>query len=743
MSRWIIVSNRLPFSFDPETGKYSRSSGGLITAIEGIKNNVERVWCGIAPSGLTPERFRELEHDDTGNGTKSFLPVFVDNSLYDPYYNGFSNSVLWPALHYESQNIQLRKDDWEKYRQVNRLIAEKIAESMQSGDLVWVHDFHLMLVPRYLRELRPEAIIGFFLHVPFPTSEIWRQLPMRDELLHGLLGSDLIGFHDFSYLRHFNSCLEVLEGISSDSYIIRSDRGPILAGVFPVSIDTAAFRDKAASKEVAALTSEFQKGHNHEYTILGIDRLDYAKGIDLKLQAFEEFLESHPEYRDKVRLLQVAVPTREKVEEYKELRNTIEQLVARINGRYGTLNDAPVRYVYSTVSQNELLALYRMADVLLVTSKRDGMNLVCQEYIAAQDEADPGVVILSEFAGAVSNLSQVVSVNPWDTQNVSDAIARCLSMPLDERVRRNGEMLTYLQDYTATAWAEFFIDELTNCIKLRYPASGILEPVSVNSVADSELEATLAKPKLHLFLDWDGTLTALKDKPELVHITREASNLLDELVQLPGVTITIISGRDKHYLETHVPQKDIFLAAEHGAEYFDPEAGSWHSLVRSDISKWYQQAEKLFDLHVKRVPGSFIERKGYGLAWHYRLAPREYSDFQARRLAFDLGQLLKDAPVSVMSGKKVIEVKSFEANKGIFANWYIDTIKYSEERDAIVCMGDDTTDEDMFRVFPKNLSIKVGRSPTDAGYCLHEQSEVLPFLKRLIKLRKVSYPGKK
>ena len=711
--RWIIVSNRLPFSWEEESKSFVRSSGGLITAIEGIQNDNKKIWCGIAPSEMKQSQFLKLQN---GNQKITFEPIFIESDQYDAYYNGFSNSVLWPLLHYEIQNLNLRTQDWEAYCSVNKRIAEEVAAIAEEGDLIWVHDFHLLLVPQYLRKLKPSATIGFFLHVPFPSSEIWRQLPMRAELLKGLLGADLIGFHDFSYLRHFGSCVELLLGINPESYLVRYKERFISLGVFPVSIDTPSFSDISNSEKVKELVESYVKGNSYQYTILGIDRLDYTKGIDLKLQAFEKFLESYPEYASKVRLLQIAVPTRVKVEEYQDLKNSIEQTISSINGRFGTLNEAPITYLYSSIKREELIALYRMADILLVSSKRDGMNLVCQEFIACQDAQDPGMVILSEFAGAASNLSRVLTVNPWDVNEVSSAISECITMPKEEKIKRHSEMYAYLQDYTATAWAEFFMEELEVRSDLRDPSKNVLEPRILNLERDSLSKEQIGKPDLHIFIDFDGTLAPIGSKPELVNVTKETRGILEELSKKKGVKIIITSGRDAKFLLEQFSGLDIFMAAEHGAEFFDHRHKEWTSLVRSDVQNWYEQADKLLKEQVKRVPGSFLEKKRYGLAWHYRLAPKDYSEFQARKIAFELRSIFKDLPVVVMLGKKVIEVKSFEADKGIFARWYLDQAAYDGKRDGVVAIGDDITDEDMFKVLHFGMTIKIGSGFSDARY---------------------------
>lgn len=729
--RWIIASNRLPFMRNSETGKYVTSSGGLVTAINGIQSDIETLWCGIAPDCISQEEWNSINGDIS---LSKFIPLFISKEEYDPYYNGFSNSALWPLMHYEGNYMHYTQHDWECYQKVNRKIAEKICETVKDGDLVWVHDFHLTLVPQMIRSIKPNLPVGFFLHIPFPSSEFFRQLPMRSEILHGMLGADLIGFHDFSYLRHFGSSLELIEGLNSEPFQVRYDSRVVSLGVFPVSIDTPDLNNKSKTKSIIDLTNKFQSNHPFEFTILGVDRLDYSKGVDLKLKGFERFLERYPEYQGKVRLLQIAVPTREHVEDYQELRNEVERIVGRINGKFGTLSEAPVRYLYSTVTQEELLALYRMADCLLVTSKRDGMNLVCQEYIACQDENDPGVVILSEFTGAISNLSHVIAVNPWNYNQIADALKSALSKPLDERIKNHKIMLEYLKGYTATAWAEFFMNDLEICARERETGYKGIGPQIITPEKIASLTGT--QEPLYLFLDFDGTLVPIRSRPEEVALDSATKELLTTLSHIKDIHIVIISGRTAEFLQKQCAATGATLAAEHGGEYFDTQTKSWTSLVRCDISQWYERADKLLTMYSSQVPGSFVEYKSYGLAWHYRLSPKEYANYQARKLAFELRSMFKEMPVVILNGNKVIEIKSFEAGKGVFCKWYLNKISPQAGQRKILAIGDDTTDEDMFLALNNELTVKIGTGNSNARYRLNAQNEVQKVLENLIKLRK-------
>lgn len=733
-SRWIIASNRLPFSWDRAAKKLRQSSGGLVTAISGIQSDVEKIWVGSAPEGIDAETWK-VQPETRGSEGQEYKPVFIEEELYSLYYNGMCNDVLWPLLHYESGMVEFSDESWQAYVDVNHMFAKEILKTAKEGDLVWIHDFHLLLVPGLLKAQNPKLKVGLFLHIPFPSSEVFRQLPVRKEILRALLCADLLGFHDYSYLRHFCSTIKVMLGVESSMLSIEREHHTTHLGVFPVSIDVAEFKREAACPEVRKTRRRFQRSLPYEKLILGVDRLDYIKGLPLKLKAFRKLLESHPELRGRVGLLQITVPSRTDVPGYKHLRQEIEQLVGEINGQFAQPGYVPVQYMFQSVKFDELLALYRLSDVLLVTSKRDGMNLVALEHIVSQRPSDPGVVVLSEFAGAISTLSHIIPTNPWDCRGTAEAVYKGLTMERSERVSRHRSMMRYLDTYSATDWAESFMASLTKRSKASVNGGTLnLSKLDPGSATMTDVLSLVSERELLVFLDYDGTVVPICDQPDQAVLKDDVKQRLREIAEMPHVHLVVVSGRDKQFLREQLGDLPIGIAAEHGAIYASKPDGPWKRLAHGDRRRWYRAARQVMSDYASRVPESFVERKKFGIAWHYRKSPKEFAAYQARKLKHDLELALSNLPVSVISGKKVIEARSAGANKGTFVRWYLENHKRHRDR-AIVAFGDDQTDEDIFSsIEAPGLCIRVGHGSTVADYRIETQGEVLPLLERLVQM---------
>ncbi|KAF2858874.1 glycosyltransferase family 20 protein [Piedraia hortae CBS 480.64] len=465
--RLLLVSNRLPITIKrSEEGNYdfSMSSGGLVSGLSGLKKTTHFVWYGW-PGVQLPEN--EVPHvKERLLNEFSAVPIFMDDDLADRHYNGFSNSILWPLFHYHPGEITFDESAWEGYADANRLFSREIARDVRDNDLVWVHDYHLMLLPSMLREELakkpnpPKNVkLGFFLHTPFPSSEIYRILPVRDEILEGVLHCDLLGFHTYDYARHFlSSCSRIL-GLPTTPNGVEFRNLLVSVGAFPIGIDPEKFHQGLQKESVQRRIGTLQKKFENIKIIVGVDRLDYIKGVPQKLHAFEVFLTEHPEWIGKVVLVQVAVPSREDVEEYQNLRAVVNELVGRINGKFGTIEFTPIHFLHKSVSFDELIALYAVSDVCLVSSTRDGMNLVSFEYIACQQDMH-GVLILSDFAGAAQSLNGALIINPWNTEELAGAIHDSVTMSDDQRGSNYEKLVKYVNKYTSAWWGENFVSEL-------------------------------------------------------------------------------------------------------------------------------------------------------------------------------------------------------------------------------------------------------------------------------------------
>jgi len=462
--RLLLVSNRLPITIkrsDDGSYSFSMSSGGLVTGLSGLAKSTTFQWYGWpgleVPEAEAGPLIKQLS-DEYGA-----VPVFVDDELADRHYNGFSNSILWPLFHYHPGEITFDESAWAAYKEVNRLFAKTMAKDVQDGDLIWVHDYHLMLLPEMLREeiggTKKNVKIGFFLHTPFPSSEIYRILPVREALLLGVLHCDLIGFHTYDYARHFlSSCSRILETPTTPNGVEFKGKFVTVAA-FPIGIDPEKFVEGLKKKSVQDRIAVLERKFEGVKLIVGVDRLDYIKGVPQKLHALEVFLTEHPEWIGKVVLVQVAVPSRQDVEEYQNLRAVVNELVGRINGRFGTIEFMPIHFLHQSVNFDELTALYAVSDACLVSSTRDGMNLVSYEYIATQRKRH-GVMILSEFTGAAQSLNGALIVNPWNTEELAGAIHDAVTMSPEQREINFKKLEKYVFKYTSAWWGESFVGEL-------------------------------------------------------------------------------------------------------------------------------------------------------------------------------------------------------------------------------------------------------------------------------------------
>jgi len=452
----VVVANRLPVDqvTDPDgSTRWQRSPGGLVTALEPFVAGRGGAWVGWSGSaGEAPEPFE--------SGGMSLVPVALTEEEVDRYYEGMSNASLWPLYHDVVEKPEYHRAWWDTYVQVNKRFAERAASVAAEGAIVWVHDYQLQLVPALLRQQRPDLTIGFFLHIPFPPYELFTQLPWRSAVVEGLLGADLVGFQRPAAAANFVQLARRLHDLPARRHAVEYEGRTVVARAFPISIDVQAFDELARSPGVLARAAEIRKElGDPSKVILGVDRLDYTKGIGVRLSAFQELLEDGVLQSPDTVLVQVATPSRERVEHYVHMRETIEQQVGHINGIFGSMAGSAVRYFNQSMPREELAALYRAADVMLVTPYRDGMNLVAKEYVAARSDLG-GALVLSEFAGAAAELKQAFLVNPHDIAGVKNQLVRALRVEPDEGAKRMRAMRRHLFRNDLEHWAGSFFDAL-------------------------------------------------------------------------------------------------------------------------------------------------------------------------------------------------------------------------------------------------------------------------------------------
>jgi trehalose 6-phosphate synthase/phosphatase len=723
--RLLIVSNRLPVTTRVEAGqvRLDAASGGLATGLSSWHERSKGVWIGWPGnlSRLTPEQQSSLDRQLRERG---LAPVHLSQDQVERYYEGFSNRVIWPMFHYQIDRVPLEATGWEAYRQANRIFAEAVAAAYRPGDAIWVHDYQLMLVPEMVRALIPEARIGFFLHIPFPSSEVFRILPWRSEVLRGLLAADLVGFHTFAYLRHFLTSLLHIEGIEAEVDRIRFKHRVVKVGVFPMGVDASAIdalaRDPRVDAEVAAIRE--QAGDRR--ILLGVDRLDYTKGIPRRLVAVERLLRRHPELRDSVRYIQVAVPSRERVEAYESFRRQVEEAVGRINGACATVHSTPIHYLHRSVSREQLVALFRAADVMLVTPLRDGMNLVAKEFVASRADED-GVLVLSEFAGASAELGEAVVVNPYDIEAGAQAIRTARTMPAAERRTRMRGLRRRVMGQDVHHWVCRFTEQLDPATA-SLPSRGTIQGDA--AALREALAGALQAERVTVLLDYDGTLVPMAPAPELAAPDENLLALLAALAGRGGTDVHLISGRLRETLEEWFGELPISLWAEHGL-WQRPASSGWRMTAAVE-PEWLARVYPILEHFTASTPGSLIERKTASVAWHYRMAEADFGARQAHELRMVLGDSLSNQPLEVIEGKKVIEVRARGVHKGLVARRILDGAALPR---TVLAVGDDRTDEDLFDALPPpSITIAVGEAPSIARYRVSDYRAVRDLLQQFL-----------
>ena len=726
MSRLVIVSNRLPLTIVKEEGQtiFHPSAGGLATGLRSFLNPSDKrlpfvespLWIGWPGISVHEKSTKSRDTLIKSLQKHHCWPVFLTETEMENFYHGFCNKTIWPLFHYFPSYVEYEKVFWLDYIRVNRIFCDAVLKIIHEDDTLWIHDYHLMLLPQMIRERLPKVKIGFFLHIPFPTFELFRLLPSewRQEILNGILGADLVGFHTNDYAQYFLRCVLRILGLEHEMGRLMLKDRLALVDTFPMGIDFARFHNAAQEKPVLEEIIRFKREFKKRKTILSVDRLDYSKGIINRLQGFELFLEKNPTWREKVQLVMVVVPSRVGVAHYTRTKKQIDETVGMINGKYASLTWTPILYQFRSLGFPSLMALYSLCDIGLVTPLRDGMNLIAKEYVASKSE-NGGVLILSERAGAAEELGEATTINPLDTEETADAIQKALMIPKSEQIKRLKAMQTRLQRYDVFRWAEDFLRRLD----VVQEAQKTMEVRNLGSSREKLLTHFHAAKKRLIYLDYDGTLV-----PIVKHYTQavpglEIIALIEKLCSDERNSVVIVTGRDRRTIAEWMKIEKCNFIAEHGA-WLKKQKGEWIK-TKTLSAEWKEKILPLLEAYSDRLPGSFIEKKEFSLTWHFRGADPELGALRATELRDYLINFTANQDLQVLQGKKVVEIRAAGINKGVTASLWLD----DKEFDFVMAAGDDWTDEDLFKVLPeKAYSIKVGRTSSQAKFNVGDYQEI-------------------
>jgi trehalose 6-phosphate synthase/phosphatase len=728
--RLVIVSNRLPFTVSIENGttRFESSSGGLTT---GLWSYLEQsatagkqsdfLWVGWPGMSVPPENIQEVEEHAA---RFKAAPVFLSKETVDSFYHGFCNNTLWPLFHYFPTLTRYEPEYWRDYQRVNQFYADALLKILQPDDMVWVHDYQLMLLPQLIRRQYPEMPIGFFLHIPFPSYEVFRLLPRlwRAELIEGILGANLVGFHTHDYTRDFLTATLRTVGYEHQLGSISLRDRVVKVDTFPMGIDFKRFANASASPEMEIRSTELRQKFAGQKIIFSVDRLDYTKGLLDRLRGYELFLKTHPEWHGKVTFIISVAPSRIGVESYQAMKQELEQTVGRIVGAYGNVQWTPLVYQYRNLTFDEIVALYRACDIALITPLRDGMNLVAKEFVAARTD-QTGVLILSEMAGAAKEMGEALVINPFHSEDFARTLEQALTMPVEEQVRRNLVLQERLKRYDVNRWADDFVQSMVSSQKTETARRARM---LTGKHQTSLIHQYRSARRRALLLDYDGTLVPFADTPRSAVPDAELIALISRLSEDPANALVIVSGRPRANLQEWFGSLPVALIAEHGLWLRSAEQ-DWRLLKTTPV-EWKDRVRPILQLYVDRLPGALLEEKDFSLAWHYRKADPEQASLRAQELIDDLSGYTRNIDVQVLEGNKVIEIRNTGVNKGIAALEWLG----ADPAEFILGIGDDWTDEDLFRALPPTAwSVRVGVAKTAARYHLGNHAAVRRLLREL------------
>jgi trehalose 6-phosphate synthase/phosphatase len=715
-ARIIVVANRLPLTLKKTEHGWdtARSSGGLASAMNPLIGKTGGEWIGWAGySGEEDPQTRQGILSEWARTERCFA-VELPKDVAAGFYEGYANQTLWPVFHNFPSQLKFDARHWDSYVEANRRFCDAVVNRYRPNDLIWVHDYHLLLLPQMLRERLRDAAVGFFLHIPFPSSEIFPVLPRREELLEGLLGADLLAFQTHAHLQQFRAALLRVLGMDSKIAEVALGSRPVRLEALPIGIapeEYAGLLDSDAT--TAKQYADWAQRYRGRKVLLAVDRLDYTKGVPERLRAYAHLLRSAPELRERVVLIQIAVPTREGIDTYQELRTEVNRLVGEINGQLGTPDWTPLVYINRSIERSELVALYNLADVAWVGSLRDGMNLVAKEYVACKPRGD-GVLVLSEFAGAAAEMGEALLINPYDEERTAATVKRAIAMDDQERNLRMMALHHRVIRNDVFHWGERFLASLEDAVSNR----GRYIDTQPRKLQPGEIRAAyLQASRRLLVLDYDGTLVPYAKWPQQAVPPQAVLALLTALTNDVRSRVALISGRSAQNLDRwfgEIPR--LCLVAEHGAALKDPSTSTWESLRPQAATDWKPTVMPILEHFVDRTPGSFVEEKQYALVWHYRMAEPEFGEWLANELVAMLEAMLAETELRAFRGEKIVEVKPVWANKGEGLEWLL---RAFPNPDFILAAGDDRTDEDLFERAPGNAwTVHIGPGPTRASFVM-------------------------
>jgi len=721
----MIISNRLPISVSKTNAGlvFYPSVGGLATGLASYTKSKKNKWIGWP--GIASDLLTQEEKDKIAKklATHNYYPVFLTQKQLDGFYNGYSNRILWPLFHnlpISPNAIGKQNEYWEMYKQVNAIYADCVLKLHEPGTNIWVNDYQLMLLPTLLREKMVNDKIGFFLHIPFPNMKSFTKLMDAKDILLGVMGAELVGFHTKSYSKNFiNNCQRQKIGLLTEDCIALDDR-IIRISSFPMGINYAKFLRAVNLKTVKKSVIKLHNKYRDRKVILTVDRLDRSKGLIERVSAYRNLLLTNKTLHNNIVMIMLVVPSRTQIEEYQKYRIQLEEIINETNNEFRTPTWEPIEYKYTSLSFEKLVTLYQLADIAFITPLVDGMNLVAKEFVASKQNKN-GVLILSKTAGAAEELHDALIVNPTSQKSLAKALSRAIAMPKSEMRNRLRNMQKHISVFTVKYWANDFLDSLINS-----PNIPIVRTKSLSYGWQLELIAAYNSAlKRVLLLDYDGTLTPFVDKPELAEPSIELKQQLKILSNSKKNRVILVSGRDKDSLGNWFNDVPITLLAEHGS--FIRRAGEkkWSNIMNFNTS-WKPMILTVLEKHAVKVPGSFIEQKQTSLVWHYRIAKPIHVKKYLTPLKQLLQPLAKKLNLKIEQGNMILEIRPVGANKGT------STLKYSKNADFVLAIGDDATDEEMFSALPPAVwTIKVGTGTTAARYRMKNVGEVHELLKKL------------